>query len=53
MGERAPTATCPSPSSIAAMAVIMISAVLGAPGAGCAVLVMAPGVLAHFRSSRR
>jgi len=30
------------------MAAIMISAVLGSPGAGCVVLVMAPEVLAHF-----
>jgi hypothetical protein len=40
MGERAPTATCPSPSSIAAMAAIMISTVLGSPGAGSFGLVM-------------
>ena len=39
MGERAPTATCPSPSSSAAMAVIMISAVFGSP-AGWVLVVM-------------
>jgi hypothetical protein len=42
MGDRAPTATCPSPSSRAAMAPIMISTVLGADGADGMVLVMAP-----------
>src|SRR5262245_62704466 len=48
MGERAPTATCPSPSSIAAIAVIMISMLVGSPAGRCAVLAMMRQLLAHL-----
>ena len=45
MGERAPTATCPSPSSMPAIAVIMISVVLGVPSTSGEVFVMTREVL--------
>ena len=44
MGERAPTATCPSPSSMPAMAVIMVSTgeTISAFGALLAALIHPP-----------